>query len=176
MTGRIFYFIISALFISQCSTLPDKGSGFYTEEERAVLEKTVEALDYGYGYDSEMDLHYVYAYSYSESNFDKKIKKFSDIAGEVDAGTLLSLYDKMVRLKAKTDYKMNRYREKYEWRYYTFIKKDLYDPLESYTGLLRKSLLRRVPSLGDKLQEREYAMKKEVVESFVKEEEIIDTF
>ena len=167
--------IFCLLVFSQCAILPQKNS-LYTEQEISSLEKTLNILEYGFGYDSEIELNYIYAYSYSTANFDKKEKEFSDFIKNADIASLMQLYDKIVKVRAMTEYKMNRYKELHEWRYYTFIKKDLYAPLDKYMQLLKKNILKRDPSLETGLSQKEYALQKEVIKSYVKDEDIIDTF
>lgn len=161
--------------VSQCAGL-DQKSSFFTEQEISSLEKTLNILEYGFGFDSETELNYIYAYSYSSTNFDKKEKEFSDFIKNADMSSLVLLYDKIVKVRAMTEYRMNRYKELKEWRYYTFIKKDLYAPLDKYMQLLKKNILKNNPSLEAGLSRKEYALQKEVIKSYVKDEDIIDTF
>lgn len=167
--------ILCLLIFSQCAILPQKND-LYTEPDMAPLEKSLNILEYGFGYDTEMEINYIYAYSYSNTNFDKKEKEFADYIKGADLAGLIQLYDKIVKIRAMTEYKMNRYKELREWRYYTFIKKDLYTPLDKYMQLLKKNIIKKDPSLEIKLSQKEYALQKEVIKSYVKDEDIIDTF
>ncbi len=168
--------VILCLFaFYQCAVFPQKGE-LYTKEDVSSLEKSLNILEYGYGYDAEMELNYIYAYSYSSANFDKKEKEFSDFIKNADLASVMQLYDKIVKMRAATEYKMNRYKEIREWRYYTFIKKELYAPLDKYMQLLKKNIIKKDPSIEAKLPEKEYALQKEVIKSYVKDEDITDTF
>ncbi|MCU0821777.1 MAG: hypothetical protein MUC95_04795 [Spirochaetes bacterium] len=167
--------ILSLLIFLQCAIIPQKGD-LYSDQERSSLEKTLNILEYGFGYDNEMQLSYIYTYSYSNANIDKKEKEFSNYINSADINTLVPLYDKIVRVRAMTEYKMNRYKELREWRYYTFIKKELYTPLDKYSQLLKKNILKKNPLLETGLSEKESLLQREAVRSYVKDEDIVDTF
>lgn len=169
------YFLITTFVFIQCSGFQKKES-LYTDAELPPLEKTLNILEYGFGYDSETELNYVYAYSYSNTNFDKKEKELAEYIKGMDFNTLVSLYDKMVKIRAMTGYKISRYKELSEWRYYTFLQKELYTPLDKYTQLLRKNIIKRDPSIEARLLKEEYKLKKQAVQSYVQKEDIIDIF
>ncbi len=176
MKFRIILIIIIPLLILNCALFPEKSDSFFTESDFTIVENTLEILDYGYGYDREMEIHYIFSYSYSAMNEKKKEKMFVEALKGIDISNLLSVYYKLLKMQASAEYKMSRYKEKLEWRYYTFIKKELYNPLEKYIVLLRKNILKKAPDLKQDLIEKKLALQAEVIESYIKDEEVIDTF
>ncbi len=168
--------IIPLLMIFQCAMVSRKDKTYYSDPDLSIMNSTLEILDYGSGYDREMDLHYIYRYTYSDTNLNKKKKEFAKAIRVIDTENLISLYYKLLRVQSETEYKMSRYKEKYEWRYYTFIKNELYDPLDKYITLLHINLLKKDPAKKENLIKAKFTLQREVIESYVKDEEIIDTF
>ncbi len=159
----------------QCSSLGLRET-FYTDAENGLLEKTLNALDYGYGYDFEMEMNYIYSYSYSKDKSDKKEKSFSDIMDTSDFGTIVRLYEKILKLQAITDYKTNRYQKEQKWNYYTFIKNNLSEPLNNYSYLMQKYILKKSPSLEQILTMKKESVGFEVKNEYESKDEISDIF
>lgn len=149
---------------------------YYTENELLLLEKSLNTLEYGYGYDYELELHYIYSYSYSKDNLDKKEKAFAEIINNANFKTVIDLYEKVLKVQALTDYKMNKYKAEPRWKYYTFIKTDLYDTLNNYSSLLLKYILKKKPAMAEFFEMKKNSIKIEIVTEYTKKEEILDTF
>lgn len=171
----LFIIVIFILFGFAC-TLGNVKNSFYPEKESEILEKTLNALEYGFGYDWEMELHYIYSYSYSRDNFDKKEKAFAEIINKSNFSTVISLYEKILKVQAVTDYKMNIFKTEPRWKYYTFIKTDLLDPLNNYSSLLLKYILKKNPSMAQFFEMKKNSIKIEIATEYRKKEEITDTF
>lgn len=175
--NNIFAGLISLLLLllTQCSYLTIRDT-FYTDQEAALLEKTLTALDYSYGYDADTELNYVYSYSYSRDNTDKKEKEFTDVISKTEFNELLMFYDKIMELNAATDYKLEKYKKETNWKYYTFIKKDLLDPLKRYTSLLNKYIIEKKPELNAELTKKQQSIRKKTEREYREQEEVVDTF
>lgn len=167
--------IIFTVFTLQCSLFSIK-STIYSAEEFKIFEKSLNALEYGYGYDYELDLYYIYSYSYSKDNFDKKEKAFAEIINNADYKTVINIYEKTLRMQAVTDYKMNKYKNEPRWKYYTFIKNDLYDPLNSYSSLMLKYILKKNPSLSQFFEMKKASINSEIIKEYTKKDLVTDTF
>lgn len=177
VSKKIQYFtLIILIMISFQISLFSMSNKHYKENELTVLEKSLNALEYGYGYDYELELHYIYSYSYSKDNLDKKEKAFAEIINNANFKTVIDLYEKILIVQAVTDYKMNQYKAEPRWKYYTFIKTDLYEPLEKYSSLLLKYILKKNPSLAQFFEMKKNSIKIEIVTEYTKKEEILDTF
>ncbi len=148
-----------------CALLPGRDGLYYSEDELVVLEETLDIIGYGHGYDDDIELDYIYSYSYSSANFNKKEKQFVKYINKIELGKVIALYEKILRLHLMTYYKMNEYKKDTDWKYYTYIKNDLYEPLENYMGLLHKYILKRDPSLNEMLNKRKETLRKEIVDS-----------
>jgi hypothetical protein len=168
-------FIILIFSTSQCSLFSIK-SNVYSDSEFKIFEKSINSLEYGYGYDYEMELYYIYSYSYSKDNFDKKEKAFAEIINNADIKTIINIYEKTLRMQAETNYKMNKYKNEPRWKYYTFIKNDLNEPLNNYSALLLKYILKKNPSLSQFFEMKMASITTEVIREYTKKEDITDTF
>jgi hypothetical protein len=168
----LFIFIILAC---QCSLLDVKNT-IYSDTEFLILEKTLNALEYGNGYDYELEINYIYSYSYSKDNIDKKEKTFAEIINNANFKTVINLYEKILKLQAITNYKISKYKTESKWKYYTFIKNDLLDPLNNYSALLSKYILKRNPSMSQFFEMKKNSINIEIVKEYTKKDEIVDTF
>ncbi len=168
-------FLILITLSLQCTFFTVKDT-FYTEPELAILEKTLDALEYGYGYDYKIELNYIYSYSFSKDNLNKKEKAFADIIDNSNFKSVLNLYEKILRLQSITEYKMNKYKNEAKWKYYTYIKNDLQGSLNNYSSLLLKNILRKNSGLEDFLAMRKESINTEVIDKYTKKDEIVDTF
>lgn len=178
MTSKkiLFLILITFMIFSNQYSLFGMGNIYYTNDELSILEKTLNSLEYGYGYDYELELQYIYSYSYSKDNYDKKEKAFADIVNKANFKTVLDLYEKILKVQSVTDYKMNKYKAETKWKYYTFIKNDLYDTLNNYSSLLLKYILKKNPAMAQFFEMKKNSIKIEIVTEYTKKEEIIDTF
>jgi hypothetical protein len=172
----ILLLVIFTLSLILPVTALDAKNSFYSNDELALLEKTLAALEYEYGYDYQIDAPYIYSYSYSKDNFDKKEKAFADIVSNADYKIVLSLYQKILQVAAITDYKMNRYKTETRWKYYTYIKSDLLEPVTSYSALLLKYILKKNSSLSNFLDMQRQSTAIEVNRTYTDKDDIIDTF
>jgi hypothetical protein len=168
----IILFIIIAL---QYSAAYARDS-FYSKDELTLLEKTLSALEYDHGYDYRIEAPYIYSYSYSKENFDKKEKALAEIINNADYKLVLDLYKKIQRVQAIIDYKLNRYKTDQKWKYHTFIKNDLLEPVNNYSALLLKYILKKNSSLANFLEMQKESISAEVVKTYNDKDEIIDTF
>jgi hypothetical protein len=173
---RVFSTLIICIILSSGCSLFSTKSTIYSDNEFKIFEKSINALEYGYGYDYEIELYYIYSYSYSKDNSDKKEKAFAEIINNADYKTVIDLYEKTLRMQAVTDYKMNKYKNEPRWKYYTFIKNDLNEPLNNYSALLLKYILKKNSSLSQVLESKKASIKAEITNEYTKKEEITDTF
>jgi hypothetical protein len=171
----LFIFISLIIFNLQCSIFSIKTT-IYSDDELKIFEKSINALEYGYGYDYEIDLYYIYSYSYSKDNFDKKEKAFAEIINNADYKTVINIYEKILRMQSATNYKMNKYKNEPRWKYYTFIKNDLYGPLNNYSDLLLKYILKKNPSLSQFFEMRKASIDIEIINEYTKKDDLTDTF
>ncbi len=173
---RLFLFLLIVIVLNlQCSIFSVK-STLYSGDEFKIFEKSINALEYGYGYDYEMDIYYIYSYSYSKDNFDKKEKAFAEIINNADYKTVINIYEKILKMQSATNYKLNKYKNEPRWKYYTFIKNDLNGPLNNYSNLLSKYILKKNPSLADFFEMRKASINVEVTDEYTRKEDLTDTF
>ncbi|MFH0975222.1 MAG: hypothetical protein V1874_05505 [Spirochaetota bacterium] len=172
---RINLLFIMILLACQCSLMDIKNT-IYSDSEFLILEKTLNALEYGHGYDYELEMNYIYSYSYSKDSIDKKEKAFAEIINSSNFKTVLNLYEKILKLQAITNYKINKYKTESKWKYFTFIKNDLLDPLNNYSVLLSKYIIKKNPSLTQFFEMRKNSINIEIVKEYTKKDEIVDTF
>jgi hypothetical protein len=173
---KIFLILLSAVILNlQCSMFEVK-STMYSGDEFKIFEKSLNALEYGYGYDYEIDLYYIYSYSYSKDNFDKKEKAFAEIINNADFKSVINIYEIVLKMKSATNYKINKYKNEPRWKYYTFIKNDLNGPLNNYSDLLSKYILKKNPSLSNFFEMRKASIEIEVTNEYSKKDDLTDTF
>ena len=170
----LFIFLIMTLFL-HCSSYLAKNT-FYSDAETDILKKTLDVLEYGYGYDYQIELNYIYSYSFSKENIDKKEKSFAEIIDKADFKSVINLYNKILIVQAQTDYKLNMYKSESKWKYYTYIKNDLLQPLNFYSSLLLKNILKKNPSLENFLTMKKESIAKEVTDEYILNNEVTDTF
>ncbi len=149
---------------------------FFTENELSILKRTTQALDFDYGYDDEIELAYIFSFAHSEKNFEQKEKDFSKIIEQLEIKSLLSFHNKIYRLFSMTAYKMEIYRKRKDWRYYIYIKNDLFPPLKKYYNLVEKSVIQRNTSIKGTLEKDKKEIEKWVKWYYDDSEGIIDTF
>ena len=89
---------------------------------------------------------------------------------------VINLYEKTLRMRAVTDYKMNKYKNEPRWKYYTFIKNDLNEPLNNYSALLLKYILKKNASLSQFFEMKKASINAEIFDEYTKKEAITDTF
>ncbi|MBN2402387.1 MAG: hypothetical protein JXN64_08295 [Spirochaetes bacterium] len=169
--------ILLMIFISfaKCSLFSVKSTVFF-DDELKIFEKSLNSLEYGYGYDYDMELYYIYSYSYSKDNFDKKEKAFAEVINSADYKTVINIYERILKMQAVTDYKINKYKTEPRWKYYTFIKNDLHEPLNTYSALMLKYILKKNPSLSQFFEMKKASVNSEITKEYTKKEEITDTF
>ncbi len=148
---------------------------FFTKEELSILERTTQALDYDYGYDDEIELAYIFSFAYSEKNREQKEKNFSKIIEQLKMDSLVDFHNKIYKLFSMTAYKMEIYRKRKDWRYYIYIKSDLFPPLKSYYTLIEKSAI-KTPSLRKVLERSKKEIERWVKWYYDNTEGILDTF
>ena len=76
MTFRRLIILIVLVFSTQCALLPDSGN-YYSKNEQSILEKTLNALDYGFGYDYQLKINYLEMPLLQEYFQKKHIRLFS---------------------------------------------------------------------------------------------------
>jgi len=178
MNFRILLPLILLLTLVQCAIFNINKNNFFTKDEKVILEKTAKTLDYGYGFDSEVEINYLYSYKFSATDIDKKEKNFSSILKELDIDTLKAFNKKIIKLHLMTRHKMNRYKEKKEWKYYIFLQKHFFPPLDKYSNLLQNYILQNNsdPLYNKKLKKIKKETAKEIEQYYIDKEDVVDTF
>lgn len=168
-------FLIFIVLTLQCSSYLPRNT-FYSDAETEILKKTLDVLEYGYGYDYQIEINYIYSYTFSKENINKKEKSFAEIIDKSDFKYVLNLYDKILTVQAQTDYKLNKYKNESNWKYYTYIKNDLLEPLNYYSSLLLKNILQKNSSLKNILAMKKESIAREVSDEYTLTDEVEDTF
>ena len=149
---------------------------FFTKEDLSILDRATQALDYDYGYDKEIELAYVFSFAHSEKNRAQKEKDFSKIIEQLKVDSLVDFHYKIYKLFSMTAYKMEIYRKRKDWRYYIYIKSDLFPPLKNFYTLIEKSALMKTPSLREALERSKKEIERWVRWYYDDREGILDTF
>ncbi|MBN2039633.1 MAG: hypothetical protein JW864_06305 [Spirochaetes bacterium] len=168
-------FLLFIILTLQCSSYQTKNT-FYSEAETNILKKTMDILEYGYGYDYQIELNYIYSYSFSKENLQKKERAFAEALDKADFKSVLALYEKIMTVQAQTDYKLDKFKKESKWKYYTYIKNDLLKPLEHYSSLLYKNILKKNSSLENYLTMKKESISKKVTDEYTLQTEVVDTF
>ncbi len=176
LKNTTFIILSIAIILSLQYKSLNAGDTLYSEDELAILEKTLSALEYEHGYDYQIEMPYIYSYSFSKENFDKKEKAFAEIINSADFKTVFSLYKKILRVQAIAEYKMKRYSTDAKWKYYTYIRNDLLQPLNNYSELLLKYILKKNASVANFLEMQKESISIEVAKTYTDKDEITDTF
>lgn len=155
--------ICASLFFTACAQEQVKNFVSLLPGQKALLEKTTQALDYGYGYDMNFELGYIYNHSFSKLNREQKEKAFSEIVMKADNGQYISFYLIIYQIKAEMRFRMQKFREDKSWKNYTYLKKYLLPPTEQYLDILEKYLLLKVPGITEKLP----GLKKEIEDDII---------
>lgn len=152
--GSVAIILLLFLFASCGSAGVVKESAFFTAEQKDLLEKTVQALDYGYGYDGYLDLNYIYSYSYSDTGAAQKEKEFAKIISATDGQKLFKYFIKTYKLQAMTNYKRDRFKARKNWKQYNYLKNNLSPALDRYFMLLQKLTYAKDPSFKETFEKR----------------------
>jgi len=166
MKIKIITFVLMPLFLVQCTmwnSFFKKESTYFNAQDKQILESTLNSIDFDYGYDNEIDLDYVFVSSFSKEetsanrgNFEKALKRY-------DIKTAVMFYEKIYRLKSITVFKMNGYKNSGNWKEFTYIKKYHFPPLEKYTELLEKYILKKNKNYGKQIKTRKKIIDQDVV-------------
>ncbi|MDY6934108.1 MAG: hypothetical protein SVZ03_07785 [Spirochaetota bacterium] len=168
--------IIVATILCGCTLFQAKKNSLLTESEISILDKTTNALDYGYGYDREIELDYIYSHSFSEQGYDQKEEAFAKIVNKINPNIIAIFHEKIYRIYAMTDYKMNKYKNDAKWKYHIFIKNELFPPLDKYLSLLQKYISKRDSTFVEDFNYKRKLIDKDVERFYTEQEEVVDTF
>lgn len=151
-------------------------NAFFNAAEREILEVTLQTIDFDYGNDTEIDIAYVFSFSHSEIVPPQKERDLQKALSKYDADTTIEFYEKVCRLMAITEYKMEDYKTKMKWKFYTYMSKKLLPPLKTYVAILEKGMLQTNPRMKDALAEKQAKTKTWLEETYKTKRVIIDTF
>jgi len=168
MKVRIAMAAFTCLFLTRCAayynviSFTNPKSTYYTEQEKKLLEKTVKSIEFDSGYDPFLDLEYVYPLTPGYTEFKAGDKGLSKALEDSDSQTLIGYSEKIYRLKAITEIKMEKCRNKGDWKNYTFLNKYLLPPLAYYSGALEKQALKKDKSYQGEIDKRKNTIEKKV--------------
>jgi hypothetical protein len=180
MATTLRFLPVILLLITGCALAPVREPEFYSNDERQLLEKTCQALDYGYGYDDEVELYYIFPFNtLDQTDMKKKEKGFAEALGGIDPEKLLQMYERIYRLDSMTRYRLFQYKDTEKWKFYTYINNYLYPPLDMYRKLLLKQLQAKNPSVSEELPSIQTRIDDEVVsyyQDIARYEELMDLY
>lgn len=171
-----FRFLAAALllfFLAGCTqyfTIFGKRSKFFTEQEKTVLDKSLKAIDFDRGYDPRADLDHIYSYTFKDEDKKKISAKFSDSLKDTSSAEVVSLYEKVYRLKSLTMGRMKVYEYRGDWINHSYLKKYLSPGLEMYLALIEEEAIRRDGSYINIIDKRKREIEEETADQLKREQ------
>lgn len=149
---------LSCLFQAGCAMyyhiMPRPRSDYFAPEERAILEKTTDAIEFDAAFDEYIRLDYVFSQAPGFDSFKGGEKEISRAMEGLDGDAIVAYHEKIYRLKLLTAMKMEQYRKDGNWKQYTYIRTYLLPPLDHYAALVEQQAVKRVRGYRDVIEER----------------------
>lgn len=134
---RYISVILLLMFLPGCAfflkyEMFQKKSTYFTEDEKELLGKALEAVGYGWGFDPEEKLEYVYPYTDDSLSLQGKDAVLRGVLSSADESLRVSLYEKIYVLKHEMEIRLQEYEAKEKWKEHTYLKKYLYPPMQQF--------------------------------------------
>jgi hypothetical protein len=166
MKIKVVILVFLCVSLTSCATyyhwFGEDKSSFYTDQEKAILEKTTKAIEFDYGYNDDFNLDYFFPVYQGFTEFKPGDKELSKAVDGMNSETLVSYSEKIYWLQRVAKYKMGRYERAGDWKNYTYIEKYLMPPLNHFSDLLEKQALKRDKSYAGRIEKRKKAIDRKV--------------
>jgi len=171
---RTAILILLACLLANCSTyyrMFGEKSTYFTDEEKALLGRISQSLDYDYGFDVDLKVDYVFSYTYLEKEIpeNEKLKK-ETVAKDKNLNNALkgysrdsvkAFYEKIYKLRCINSHWMNYYKEKKDWKNYTYLEKYILPSVVTFTDLLEKNVIQADKAYAAGIEQRKKEIEKQ---------------
>ena len=108
-----------------------------------LMKQTTEAIDFDFGYDTEFDIFYVFSFSHSKKNMPAKERELAKVVGGANLNELANFYSRVIKMHMSIDHKINFFKNRQDWKNYTYYKNYLLPPMEEYRSLIKNAVIAR---------------------------------